>query len=110
VLPGITDSPKQLEAVVREAAEAKTAYIYANPLFLKPCSAAVFLPFVKEHFPQLVADYDRRFKDRAFLPAAYRKRISELMGKLRSKYGLDRASRWQWGEKTVVKEEQMQLF
>ena len=88
VLPGITDAPKQLEAVVRAAAEAGACYVYANPLFLKPCSAAVFLPFLKEHFPQLVADYDRRFKDRAFLPTAYRKRISELFARLRGKYGL----------------------
>jgi DNA repair photolyase len=110
VLPGITDSPKQLEAVVRAAAEAKAAYIYANPLFLKPCSAAVFLPFLKEHFPQLVSDYERRFKERAFLPAAYRKRISELIGKLREKYGIARSSRWQWAEKVVVKDEQMNLF
>src|SRR5437667_739581 len=62
VLPGITDSPRQLEAVVRAAAEAKASHIYANPLFLKPCSAAVFLPFLNEHFPQLVADYELRFK------------------------------------------------
>src|ERR1041385_3106785 len=81
VLPGITDSPKQLEAVVRSAAEAGASYIYANPLFLKPCSAAVFIPFLKEHFPKLVPDYERRFRDRAFLPAAYRKRISELFAK-----------------------------
>src|SRR6266568_7494108 len=45
VLPGITDSPRQLEAVVRAAAEAKACHVYGNPLFLKPCSAAVFLPF-----------------------------------------------------------------
>src|SRR4051794_19262267 len=82
VLPGITDAPKQLEAVVKAAAEAKATHIYANPLFLKPCSAAVFLPFLKEHFPELVPEYDKRFKDKAFLPAAYRKRISELFGKL----------------------------
>ena len=110
VLPGITDSPKQLEAVVQAAAEAKAAYIYANPLFLKPCSAAVFLPFVKEHFPQLVADYDRRFKDRAFLPQAYRKRISELMARLREKYGLARTSRWQRGGKVSAQMQQMKLF
>src|SRR5438128_5716639 len=42
VLPGITDSPRQLEAVVRSAAEAGANYVYANPLFLKPCSMAVF--------------------------------------------------------------------
>jgi DNA repair photolyase len=110
VLPGITDSPKQLEAVVRGAADSGASYIYANPLFLKPCSAAVFLPFLKEHFPQLVGDYDRRFKDRAFLPAAYRKRISELFGRLREKHGLTSTSRWQWKNKTVTKDEQMELF
>ncbi len=110
VLPGITDSPKQLEAVVRAAADARACYIYANPLFLKPCSAAVFLPFLREHFPQLVADYDRRFKDRAFLPAAYRKRISELISTLREKYRIAKESRWQWGDKVVPKEEQMKLF
>src|SRR6185437_13704670 len=65
VLPRITDAPKQLESVVRAAAGARANYIYANPLFLKPCSAAIFLPFLKEHFPNLVPDYEQRFKDRA---------------------------------------------
>lgn len=108
VLPGITDAPKQLEAVVKAAAEAKATHVFANPLFLKPCSAAVFMPFLKEHFPQLVQDYERRFKERAFLPAAYRKRISELVAKLRVKHGIRRESRWE--EKHVEKEEQMRLF
>src|SRR6267154_488027 len=44
VLPGITDSPADLEAVVRAAAAAGAPHIFAGPLFLKPCSAAVFLP------------------------------------------------------------------
>jgi DNA repair photolyase len=109
VLPGITDAPKQLEAVVRAAAQAKASHIYANPLFLKPCSAAVFLPFLKEHFPQLMPEYERRFKDRAFLPAAYRKRISELFGKMRVKYGIIRKSRWE--EKPAERKcEQLALF
>jgi DNA repair photolyase len=110
VLPGITDSPKRLEAVVRAAAEAGACYVYANPLFLKPCSAAVFLPFLKEHFPHLVADYDRRFKHRAFLASAYHKRISELFARLRGKYGIANASRWQSGNQVAVKQAQMELF
>jgi len=93
VLPGITDGPRQLEAVVKAAADGKAGHIYANPLFLKPCSAAVFLPFLKEHFPNLVSEYDRRFKDKAFLPTAYQKRISELFGKLQTKYGIRSESR-----------------
>jgi DNA repair photolyase len=110
VLPGITDSPRQLEAVVQAAAEAKACHIYANPLFLKPCSAAVFMPFLKENFPQLVADYEIRFKDRAFLPAAYRKRISELFARMRVKHGIRKESRWSWDNELSGKEQQMSLF
>ena len=40
VLPGITDSPQDLEALMRAAAEAGADYVFANPLFLKPCSAS----------------------------------------------------------------------
>ena len=46
VIPGITDSPRDLEALVRATSEAGGKHIFANPLFLKPCSAAVFLPFL----------------------------------------------------------------
>ena len=88
VVPGITDSPCDLEALVRATAEAGGKYIYANPLFLKPCSAAVFLPFVEKEFPHLVDSYRQRYKDRAFLPKAYGQRLSQLMARLRQKHGL----------------------
>jgi DNA repair photolyase len=88
VLPGITDSPHDLEALVRATARAGGKYIYANPLFLKPCSSAVFMPFLQKEFPQLVESYQQRYKDRAFLPASYRKRLSQLMKRLREKHGI----------------------
>lgn len=91
VLPGITDSAANLEAVVRAAAEAGARHIFAGPLFLKPCSAAVFLPFIEQHFPQLVENYRERFKDRSFLPASYGQRIATMMAKLRERYGIRRA-------------------
>jgi DNA repair photolyase len=88
VLPGITDSPRDLEALVRATAEAGGKHIFANSLFLKPCSAAVFLPFLEKEFPQLVETYRKRFQDRAFLPESYRKPLSQLMKRLRQKYGI----------------------
>ncbi|HTE89022.1 MAG TPA: radical SAM protein [Terriglobales bacterium] len=88
VVPGITDSPRDLEALVRATAEAGGKYFYANPLFLKPCSAAVFLPFLEKEFPHLVDSYQQRYKDRAFLPKAYGQRLSQLMARLRQKHGL----------------------
>jgi DNA repair photolyase len=90
VVPGITDSPAQLDGLVAAAARAGARYIYANPLFLKPCSAAVFLPFLEQNFPHLVENYRQRYSGRAFLDRAYRQRISQLMNKLRRKHSITR--------------------
>jgi len=87
VLPEITDRPRDLEALVKAASEVGAKYIYANPLFLKPCSAAVFMPFLDEHFPSLVEHYRTRYAERAFLPKGYGQRLSQLMAALRRKYG-----------------------
>jgi DNA repair photolyase len=91
VLPGITDSPADLEALVLEAAAAGARHIFANPLFLKPCSAAIFLPFLEQQFPHLVENYRQRYRDRAFLPPSYGKRIAQLVSSFRKKYGIKRA-------------------
>jgi DNA repair photolyase len=112
VLPEITDSPRDLEALVRATAEAGGRYIFANPLFLKPCSAAVFLPFLAKEFPHLVESYRQRYENRAFLPKPYARRISELMAKLRRKYGIVNAyERYNRREHPVSrKEDQLSLF
>ena len=91
VLPGITDSPASLEALIKAAAAAGARHIFAGPLFLKPCSAAVFLPFLEQQFPHLVESYRARYRERSFLPPSYSKRISQLVSSLRKKYGIQRA-------------------
>jgi DNA repair photolyase len=93
VVPGITDFPADLEALIRAAADAGADYVFANPLFLKPCSAAVFIPFLEQNFPHLAENYRKRYQDRAFLPPAYAKRLSQLIGQLKLKYKLTRAHR-----------------
>jgi len=93
VVPGITDSPGDLEALIRAAADSGADYVFANPLFLKPCSAAIFLPFLEQNFPHLADNYRRRYQDRAFLPPAYAKRLSQLIARLREKYKITRAHR-----------------
>ncbi|HEY2234235.1 MAG TPA: radical SAM protein [Candidatus Angelobacter sp.] len=88
ILPGITDSPKDLESVVRAAAAAGAGSVAAIPLFLKPCSAKIFMPFLQEHFPHLVPLYKARYGDRVFLPSDYGKRISALVAKLCRNHGI----------------------
>jgi DNA repair photolyase len=91
VLPGITDGPASLEEVVRAAASAGARHIFAGPLFLKPCSAAIFLPFLENEFPHLVENYRQRYRERSFLPPSYGRRIAQLLTHLRQKYGITRA-------------------
>jgi hypothetical protein len=111
VLPGITDNPAALDALVSATKQAGGKYIYANALFLKPCSASVFLPFLEKEFPHLTENYRKRFAGRAFVSQAYSKRLSELLRSLRKKHGISK----QFGSRCEVTypqpvEEQLELF
>ncbi|MBV9481471.1 MAG: radical SAM protein [Acidobacteria bacterium] len=111
VLPGITDGVRDLESLVRATAAAGGKYIFANSLFLKPCSAAVFLPFLERKFPDLAESYRQCFKRQAFLPDAYRKGLSQLMDKLRRKYGIVNAyERYAERGPSLTERQQMSLF
>ncbi len=88
VLPGITDSPRDLESLVRSAAEAGAAFVFTNTLFLKPCAAKIFMPFLEEKFPRLVALYRERYSRNAYLPEQYQQRIVNLVKRYCEKYGI----------------------
>jgi DNA repair photolyase len=112
VLPGITDSPAALERLVKATKEAGGKYIYANPLFLKPRSAKIFLPFLEKEFPHLVPEYSKRFGERSFVSKAYAKRLSELMSALRKKHGIKRevVDRKAVSSEYRVQDLQMEMF
>jgi DNA repair photolyase len=112
VVPGITDSPAALDELVKATKDAGGKYIYANPLFLKPCSASIFLPFLQKEFPELVEDYRKRYADKAFVSKVYAKRISELMAGLRKKHGITKeiTDRAGISAQNSAAEEQMRLF
>lgn len=111
VLPGITDAPASLTAVARNAAGAGACWFSANSLFLMPCSEKIFMPFLELEFPELVEQYRRRYASRAFVGEVYRKRLSELVRKLRAKYGFNR-ERYPLADESpnAEREPQMALF
>ncbi len=109
VLPQITDRPRDLEALVKAASEVGAKYIFPNPLFLKPCSAAVFMPFLAENFPALVEFYRKRYEDQAFLPKGYGQRLSQLMEVFRQKYGIGN-ERGRSSRRVQLEAAQMELF
>jgi DNA repair photolyase len=79
LMPGITDARSSINAVARAAAAAGANFFAAGALFLKPCSQPTFFRFVREHFPERLADYERRYGSSAFVSAEYRKRIADVV-------------------------------
>ncbi len=88
VIPGLTDALESLESVVAAAARAGARSVWANPVFLKPCSYGVFLPFLRDRFPDLVARFEQMFANQAYLSGAYPQLIEGRAHFLRTKYGL----------------------
>jgi len=79
LMPGITDTPRALEAMARRVKKAGASFFSSQPLFLKPCSKGVFMRFVRENFPELEKTYEARYGERAFVSKAYRERVAALV-------------------------------
>ncbi|MCH7496542.1 MAG: radical SAM protein [Candidatus Marinimicrobia bacterium] len=88
VLPGITDGPRDLEALVAAAARAGAQGLMAHAVFLKPSAQRVFFPFLAQRFPHLLRRYRRWYGRGAYAPEDYRRALSATMGRLRARYGI----------------------
>ncbi len=88
VMPLINDSEQSLDAVCAAAAKAGARSYSAAPLFLKPCSAQVFLPFLEERFPHLVGRYRARYEKNAYLRGHYPEMIRERVRRIAERHGM----------------------
>ena len=62
ILPGISDSPEQLRAVVRAAADAGASHLTPITLHLRPGVKEEFMPWLEETYPELVPGYRRLYR------------------------------------------------
>jgi DNA repair photolyase len=70
VLPGITDHPRQLREVVRAALDAGATHVSPILLHLRPGVREEFMPWLADHYPDLVARYEAMYaKPYASAPA-----------------------------------------
>ena len=88
VLPLLTDSVQNLEAVAKAAKQAGARRFGANTVFLKPAAQRVFFPFLAENFPQYLARYRKNFQAGAFLRGAYPERLKLLVNEIRDRVGI----------------------
>jgi DNA repair photolyase len=106
LMPGITDSASSIRAVARAASAAGASFMAAGALFLKPCSLPTFLGFVREHFPEQLEAYKRRYAGSAFVSSAYRERMRALVDQICREFKLGKRHTYEG----TLKEESQQVI
>ena len=93
VLPGITDNPSDLEALVKRVSEAGATYVGACALRLQSAARKRYLPFIEQEFPHLAERYRNTYANGYQAGDKYRAGLQAFFEKTCAKYGLPSSSR-----------------
>ncbi len=88
ILPGLSDRPEQLEAVVKAARDAGAAHVWANVLYLRPGTREHFFESLAKHWPELIPRYMRLYAGRAYLGDDVTKPVQREVRRLRDAHGM----------------------
>ncbi len=86
VLPGITDNPSDLDALVKRVSEAGATYVGACALRLRATAKQRYLPFIAQEFPHLEERYRNTYANDSNAGQKYREGLSRFMHHLCKKY------------------------
>jgi DNA repair photolyase len=79
LMPGINDTPGQVERILELAAEAGAAYVTGIALHLRGEVREVFMEWLEEHRSDLVPRYIDLYRRGAYAPVRERKRLAALI-------------------------------
>jgi DNA repair photolyase len=88
VLPGITDGPQALEALVRRIAEVGATFAGACALRLQATARERYLPFIEAEFPHLAARYRAAYGGGHQMGVRYREGLARTFARLCARYGV----------------------
>ncbi|HVE79228.1 MAG TPA: radical SAM protein [Gemmatimonadaceae bacterium] len=88
VLPGITDNPAALDALVRQVAEAGATHVNACALRLRAAARDRYLPFVAEAFPELEGRYREAYGRGHTVGDRYREGLRTFFERLCRRHGV----------------------
>jgi DNA repair photolyase len=80
LMPGINDSPEQVERIVALATEAGAVHIGGITLWLRGSVKEIFFDYLRTHRPELVKRYERLYARGAYVPADERRTIERAAG------------------------------
>jgi DNA repair photolyase len=88
VLPGITDAPEQIKALVGAIAAARASYINACALRLRSTARQQYMPFIEAEFPELAAKYRSTYAHGHQAGERYRAGLRERFSKVCDQHGV----------------------
>lgn len=88
VLPGITDTREQMEAVVKAARDAGATGVWCNVLHLRPGTREHFIGHLARDWPELLPTYREMYRRDAYLPEEQQEPIRRMMRDLRTEYDI----------------------
>jgi DNA repair photolyase len=88
ILPGLSDQPEQLEAVVRAARDAGAAQVWTSLLHLRDGTRQHFLGTLARHWPELLPRYLEDYRRGAYLPDGKTRPVRKTVADLVSELGL----------------------
>ena len=89
ILPGLSDRPDRVEAVVKAARAAGATGLWAGMLHLKDGTREHFMSVLAKHWPELVPRYEAAYRARAYLPPPYGESTMKTVAKLRTLHGVE---------------------
>jgi DNA repair photolyase len=84
ILPGLTDRPDGIEAVIKAVRAAGATGLWAGMLNLRPGTKEHFMSVLGKHWPELVPRYEQAYRARAYLPPALGEAALKTVKRLRS--------------------------
>ncbi|MGJ7905072.1 Rv2578c family radical SAM protein [Actinopolyspora sp. H202] len=92
ILPGLSDSPEQLDRTVGALVEAGAKSITPLPLHLRPGAREWYRAWLQREYPSLVPLYARLYRNRAYVPESYQREVVELVEQACRAHGMPRES------------------
>ena len=88
ILPGITDRPEGLDALIARVAESGATHVNAGALRLQAEARRRYLPFIESEFPHLAARYRATFAHNSDIGTRYRAGLVRVVQKLCDRHGI----------------------
>jgi len=96
ILPGLSDRPDRIEAVVKAARAAGATGLWGGMLHLRDGTREHFMSVLAKHWPELVPRYEAAYRARAYLPDALTEAPLKEISRQRERHDIRDRRRVRW--------------